>query len=122
LSGHVEVDDWAILGGYAGVNQFVKIGAHAMIGGVTHVGQDVPAYMLVSGQPAAVRSVNTVGLSRRGFSDDAIRDLRTAFKIVYRRGLSLKEALEELRSMVSRCPEVLPLIASIESSTKGIQR
>jgi UDP-N-acetylglucosamine acyltransferase len=122
LSGHVEVDDWAILGGFAGVNQFVKIGAHAMVGGVTHVGQDVPAYMLVSGQPAAVRSINTVGLSRRGFSDEAIKDLRTAFKVLYRRGLSLSEALEELRGMLARCPEVAALIASIESSTKGIQR
>jgi UDP-N-acetylglucosamine acyltransferase len=122
LSGHVEVADWAILGGYAGVNQFVKIGAHAMIGGVTHVSQDVPAYMLVSGQPAAVRSVNTVGLERRGFSAEAIATLRTAFKVVYRRGNSLAEALAELESMREDCEELTPLIDSIVSSTKGIQR
>ncbi len=122
VSGHVEIDDWAILGGYAGVNQFVKIGAHAMIGGVTHVGQDVPAYMLVSGQPAAVRSINTVGLERRGFSPEAIKQLRTAFKVLYRRGLSLNEALTQLHEMTKGCSEIVPLIASIESSTKGIQR
>lgn len=122
VSGHVEIDDWAILGGYAGVNQFVKIGAHAMIGGVTHVGQDVPAYMLVSGQPAAVRSINTVGLERRGFSPEAIKQLRTAFKVLYRRGLSLNEALTQLHEMAKGCSEIVPLIASIESSTKGIQR
>ncbi len=122
LSGHVEVADWAILGGYAGVNQFVKIGSHAMIGGVTHVSQDVPAYMLVSGQPAAVRSVNTVGLERRGFSAEAIATLRTAFKVVYRRGNSLAEALAELESMREDCEELTPLIDSIVSSTKGIQR
>ena len=122
LSGHVEVDDWAILGGYSGVNQFVKIGAHAMIGGVTHVGQDVPAYMLVSGQPAAVRSVNTVGLERRGFSAEAIATLRTAFKVVYRRGNSLAEALAELEAMRENCEELTLLIDSIANSTKGIQR
>jgi UDP-N-acetylglucosamine acyltransferase len=122
LSGHVEVDDWAILGGFAGVNQFIKIGAHAMIGGVTHVNQDVPAYMLVSGQPAAVRSINSVGLERRGFSPEAIKQLRLAFKVLYRRGLSLEEALAQLRAMVADCAELGPLIASIESSTKGIQR
>lgn len=122
LSGHVEVADWAILGGFAGVNQFVKIGAHAMIGGVTHVGQDVPAYVIVSGQPAAVRSVNTVGLERRGFSAEAIKQIRTAFKILYKRGLAVDEALEELRVMVPHCPEIGLLVESVESATKGIQR
>jgi UDP-N-acetylglucosamine acyltransferase len=122
ISGHVEVADWAILGGYAGVNQFIKIGAHAMIGGVTHINQDVPAYMLVSGQPAAVRSINSVGLERRGFSADAIKQLRTAFKILYKRGLTLSDAVEQLRALAETCPEVLLLIASVESATKGIQR
>jgi UDP-N-acetylglucosamine acyltransferase len=78
--------------------------------------------MLVSGQPAAVRSINSVGLERRGFSADAIKQLRTAFKILYKRGLTLSDAVEQLRALAETCPEVLMLIASVESATKGIQR
>src|SRR5690606_22661126 len=73
ISGHVEVDDWVVLGGYAGVNQFLKIGAHAMVGGMTHVSNDVPAYVIVSGAPPAARSVNIIGLERRGFSAESIK-------------------------------------------------
>lgn len=122
ISGHVEVGDWAYLGGYAGVNQFLQIGAHAMVGGVTHIDHDVPAYMIVSGQPAAVRTINTVGLERRGFDKATIKQLRTAFKIVYMRGLSLKEAIAELQILREDCEAVQVLIESLENSKKGIHR
>ena len=122
ISGHVEVDDWAILGGYAGVNQFLKIGAHAMVGGVTHIDHDVPAYMIVSGQPAAVRAVNTIGLERRGFDKATIRHIRTAFKVIYLRGHSLQEALTELKAMREDCAALQILIESLENSEKGIHR
>lgn len=122
ISGHVEVGDWAYLGGYAGVNQFLKIGAHAMVGGVTHIDHDVPAYMIVSGQPAAVRTINTVGLERRGFDKDTIRQLRTAFKIVYLRGNSLQDAIGELKALVKDCDAIQLLIDSLEASKKGIHR
>ncbi|MEX0619166.1 MAG: acyl-ACP--UDP-N-acetylglucosamine O-acyltransferase, partial [Pseudohongiellaceae bacterium] len=122
ISGHVEVDDWAILGGYAGVNQFLKIGAHTMIGGMTHITNDVPAYMIVAGTPPTVRSINQIGLERRGFSKEAIRQIKTAYKILYRRGLSLQEAIEQLREMGSQCAELDPLIKSLASSAKGIHR
>ena len=122
ISGHVEVDDWAILGGYAGVNQFIKIGAHAMVGGVTHIDHDVPAYMIVAGQPAKVRAINTIGLERRGFDKATIKRLRTAYKIVFMRGLGLNDAIEELKAMPDKCDAVQVLIDSLESSKKGIHR
>ncbi|MAV32781.1 MAG: acyl-[acyl-carrier-protein]--UDP-N-acetylglucosamine O-acyltransferase [Gammaproteobacteria bacterium] len=122
LSGHVTVDDWAILGGYAGVNQFVKIGAHSMIGGVTHVAHDIPAYVIVSGQPAAVRAINSIGLERRGFKKDIISVLRKAYKLIYLRGLSLTEALAQLELLKKDCEAVELLIESLKSSKKGIHR
>ena len=122
LSGHVKVDDWAILGGYAGVNQFVKIGAHSMIGGVTHVAHDIPAYVIVSGQPAAVRAINSIGLERRGFKKDIISVLRKAYKLIYLRGLSLTEALAQLELLKKDCEAVELLIESLKSSKKGIHR
>ncbi len=122
ISGYVEVDDWAILGGYAGVNQFLKIGAHAMVGGVTHIDHDVPAYMIVSGQPATVRAVNSIGLERRGFDKDTIKTIRTAFKVIYLRGHSLQQAIEELKVMREDCQALQLLIDSLLSSEKGIHR
>ena len=115
-------DDWAILGGYAGVNQFVKIGAHSMIGGVTHVAHDIPAYVIVSGQPAAVRAINSIGLERRGFKKDIISVLRKAYKLIYLRGLSLTEALAQLELLKKDCEAVELLIESLKSSKKGIHR
>ena len=122
LSGHAEVDDWAILGGFAGVNQFLRIGAHAMVGGMTHISHDVPAYVIVSGSPAAVRSVNTVGLERRGFDAETVKLIRDAFKTVYKRGLSLEEARESLTPVAETNPALAVFLKSITGSTKGIHR
>lgn len=122
ISGHVHVGDWAILGGYAGVNQFLKIGAHAMVGGMTHITNDVPAGVIVAGNPAVVRSINAIGLERRGFSKDAILAFRKAFKIVYKRGLNLQDALQEVRKLALEYSELQILIDSIEASEKGIHR
>ena len=122
ISGHVEVGDWAILGGYAGVNQFLKVGAHAMVGGMTHITNDIPAFMIVSGRPATVRSINAIGLERRGFDKDTIGDLREAFKIIYKRKYSLQEAVDQLKAMREECESLQILIDSLESSEKGIHR
>ena len=122
LCGHVTIDDWAILGGYAGVNQFLTVGAHAMIGGMTHISNDVPAYMIVSGRPATVRSVNTIGLERRGFDKESIAEIREAFKILYKRNYSLQEAIDQIRVLSENCAPVATLVASLESSKKGIHR
>tara|TARA_S200000501_G_C20842128_1_gene752088 strand:- start:1428 stop:2198 length:771 start_codon:yes stop_codon:yes gene_type:complete len=122
LCGHVTIDDWAILGGYAGVNQFLTVGAHAMIGGMTHISNDVPAYMIVSGRPATVRSVNTIGLERRGFDKESIVEIREAFKILYKRNYSLQEAIDQIRVLSENCAPLTTLVASLESSKKGIHR
>lgn len=122
ISGHVQVGDWAILGGYAGVNQFLKVGAHAMVGGMTHISNDVPAYMIVSGRPATVRSINAVGLERRGFDKETIAEIREAFKIIYKRNFSLQEAIDQLKALSESCDALNLLIESLESSEKGIHR
>ena len=120
--GNAIVDDWVILGGYAGVNQFLRIGAHAMVGGMTHISHDVPAYVIVSGSPAAVRSVNTVGLERRGFDADTVKEIRRAFKIIYKKGLSLQDAQAQLADMVAATPALDVMLQSIKGSAKGIHR
>ncbi len=122
ISGHVQVGDWAVLGGYAGVNQFLKVGAHAMVGGMTHISNDVPAYMIVSGRPATVRSINAVGLERRGFDKETIAEIREAFKIIYKRNFSLQEAIDQLKALSENCDALNLLIESLESSEKGIHR
>ncbi|MDO8270859.1 MAG: acyl-ACP--UDP-N-acetylglucosamine O-acyltransferase [Gammaproteobacteria bacterium] len=122
ISGHVEVGDWAILGGYAGINQFLKIGAHAMIGGMTHVSNDVPAFIIVSGTPPEARSINAIGLERRGFDKDTIQLIRRAFKILYKKGLLLQEAIEQLEPLARENAQIQLFLDSILSSTRGIQR
>lgn len=122
ISGHVEVGDWAILGGYAGINQFLKIGAHAMIGGMTHVSNDVPAFVIVSGTPPEARSINAIGLERRGFDKDTIQLIRRAFKILYKKGQLLQEAIEQLEPLARENAQIQLFLDSILSSTRGIQR
>jgi UDP-N-acetylglucosamine acyltransferase len=122
VSGHVVVDDWAILGGFAGVYQFLRVGAHSFVGAQAHVNMDVPAYMIVKGTPPQPKGINIVGLERRGFSHESIQTLRKAYKLLYRSGLTLEQALAELDLLVVSCPEVQALIDSIRASTKGILR
>lgn len=122
LAGHVHVGDWAILSGYALVHQFCHIGAHAFLGASAFITKDVPAYVLVAGNPAEASNINVEGLKRRGFSSAAINALRRAYKIVYRQGLSVDEALSELHTMIDEAPEVQALIDSIANSKRGIVR
>jgi UDP-N-acetylglucosamine acyltransferase len=122
VSGHVVVEDWAILGGYAGVYQFLRIGAHSFIGAQSHVNMDVPAYVIVKGTPPEPKGINITGLERRGFSRDAIRALRKAYSILYREGNTVDEALTEMQELVEDTPEVAALIASVRASSKGILR
>ena len=122
LAGHVEIGDWAILSGYTLVHQFCKIGRHSFSGMGTAIGKDVPAYVTVSGSPAEARTINAEGLRRRGFSEAAIAELRRAFKVVYRQGLTLDVALERLIEMATDVPEIEPLIDSLRQSERGIVR
>ncbi|MGH1461690.1 MAG: acyl-ACP--UDP-N-acetylglucosamine O-acyltransferase [Neptuniibacter sp.] len=122
VAGHVHVGDWAILGGFTAVHQFCKIGPHVMCGTCSVVLKDIPAYVMANGNTASPHGINTEGLKRRGFSKDAIATIRKAYKIVYRNKLTTSQALEELQKLVDDCPEILPLIESIESSSRGIIR
>ena len=122
LAGHVFVGDWAILSGYTLVHQFCRIGEHSFSGMGTAIGKDVPAYITVSGSPAEAKTINSEGLRRRGFSSDSLHQLRRAFKILYRQGLTLELALQRLETMLSNAPEVQVLIDSIRASERGIVR
>jgi len=102
LAGHVQVGDWATIGGLSGVHQFVKIGAHAMVGFQGHVAQDVPPFMTVDGNPLAARAVNQVGLKRRGYTAERIGVIKQMHKLLYRASLTLEQAMQaigELRGL-----------------------
>lgn len=122
LAGHVHLGDWAILGGFTLVHQFCKIGAHSFSGMGTAIGKDVPAYMMVNGNPAEAKNINLEGLRRRGFSKEDLAILSKAYKIIYRRGFTTDEALIELKQMQVDCSALSLLIESLETSSRGIVR
>jgi UDP-N-acetylglucosamine acyltransferase len=122
LAGHVTLGDWAVLSGYTLVHQFCQIGAHSFSGMGSAIGKDVPAFVTVSGAPAQAKSINQEGLRRRGFPDAVISQLRRAFKLLYRQGLTLDLALQQLEAMEDKPPEVDLFIASLRSSGRGIVR
>jgi len=122
LAGHCQIGDWATLSGFTLVHQFCMLGAHCFSGMGTAIGKDVPAYITVSGSPAEAKTINSEGLRRRGFSSEAISQLRRAFKILYRQGLTLDAAIQRLEFMLSDAPEVEVLIESIRASGRGIVR
>jgi UDP-N-acetylglucosamine acyltransferase len=122
LGGHVEVGDYAILGGLSAVHQFTKIGVHCFIANNAAVTRDVPPYVMAVGQPAEPHSVNTIGLQRRGFSSEQILNIRRAYRILYRSGLKLKAALEELDKEAVSQPEIRPFIDFIRLSSRSIVR
>ena len=122
LAGHVQVDDWAIVGGYAGVHQYCKLGAHCFVGGMSKVTQDVPAYVIAEGHPAIPRMINSEGLKRRDFSRETIKQLQQAYKTIYRKKMALQDALEQLRPLTAESEALRVLVDSIERSKRGIIR
>ena len=122
LAGHVEIGDWVILGGLTAVHQFVKIGAHAFLAGGAIVQRDVPPYVMVAGNPGLPHQVNSEGLKRRGFDEEQIRNIRTAYRILYRSDLRLVDALEKLRSLAETRSEIRTFVDFIRSSTRSIVR
>ena len=122
LGGHVEIGDWVILGGLTAVHQFCKVGAHAFLAGGAIVTRDVPPYVMVAGNPSSPHAVNSEGLKRRGFAEDQIRAVREAYRLVYRSGLKLSEALERLEPTAVERPEVRLFVDFIRSSTRSIIR
>ena len=122
MGGHVEVGDWVILGGLTAIHQFIKIGAHAFLGGGAILSRDVPPYVMVAGNPAVPHGVNVEGLKRRGFSEEQIRHIREAYRILYRSELKLGEALTRLISLAAEQPEIRALVDFIHASTRSLVR
>ncbi len=121
IAGHVKMADGAILGGYTTVHQFTQIGAFSMSAANSAVFKDIPAFVMVGGNPAAAHGMNFEGMRRRGYSPELIRSLRQAYKLVYRQGLPLKDALETLKAE-PQSSELDLFIHSLECSTRGITR
>ena len=122
LSGHIVVEDQAVIGGMVGVHQFVRIGRLSMVGGYTRVIKDCAPFMLVEGAPAAVRGVNGVGMQRRGIDAQAQERIKDAHRILFRQGLSTRQAVEKIRAEIPMCPEVESLLVFIEASQRGITK
>jgi len=122
LSGHVRVGDYANIGGYSAVHQFCEIGAYVFVARSTYITKDVLPYILIAGYDAAAVGLNKVGLRRRGFSSATIDNLSRAFKIIFKRGLTVREALEELIFLQQDCPEIIPMVELLQRSERGIVR
>jgi UDP-N-acetylglucosamine acyltransferase len=122
LSGHVLLHDYANIGAYAAIHQFCSVGVNAFIARATYVTKDVLPYVMIAGHSSSACGINTVGLRRRGFSSATIDCLRRAYKIIFRKGLTVQQAVAELELMQGDCPELIPMIDSLNQSTRGIVR
>jgi UDP-N-acetylglucosamine acyltransferase len=122
IAGHVRVADYAILGGFTAVHQFCSIGPHTFCSMYSYLTKDVPAFVTVSGRPAEPRGINAEGLKRRGFTAEQIRNIREAYRVTYRQGLTVEEAVAELTSRLAEQPEIKPFLDSIRDSSRGLAR
>jgi len=122
LAGHVTVEDYAVVGGLAAIHQFCRIGKMSMIGGCAKVVQDVPPFMIVDGNPGETRTVNKVGLDRNGVGEAAQVALRQAYKILFRDGLTISNALARIEKELPGLPEVQYLVQFVKSSERGISK
>jgi UDP-N-acetylglucosamine acyltransferase len=122
LAGHVVVEDYAVVGGLAAVHQFCRIGTMSIIGGCSKVVHDVPPFMLADGNPAETRTVNKVGLERHGVSEAAQNALRQAFKMLFREGLTIPNALARIEKELPALPELQHLVKFVRSSERGISK
>jgi UDP-N-acetylglucosamine acyltransferase len=122
LGGHVEIGDWVIMGGLSAVHQHTRVGAHCFIANNAAVTRDVPPYVMAVGQPAVPHSVNSEGLKRRGFSAEQILNIRRAYRLLYRSGLKLQAALEQLDRIAVDQHEIEPFVAFIRRSSRSIVR
>ncbi len=122
LAGHVLVEEFAILSGFAIVHQFCRIGAHSFCAMGSVISKDVPPYAMVAGNPASPHGINTKGLRRRGFSADTVQRLRAAHKVIYKSHRTLASAIEELRRLGTECPEVMRIAEFLNTSKRSIVR
>jgi UDP-N-acetylglucosamine acyltransferase len=122
LAGHITIGNHCTIGGLSAIHQFTKVGEYAFIGGKTGVPKDIPPYVIASGERARLHGLNQVGLKRSGFSQQTISELKKAYRIVFRIGLTLNQAIERVKAEVDQNPEVVRFIEFIKSSERGITR
>jgi len=122
LAGHIELGDNVTVGGLVAIHQFVKIGDYAYIGGKSAVVKDIPPYVIAAGDRATLHGLNNVGLKRKAFSKSTLKSLKKAYRIVFRIGLTVKQASERVRAEVEQVPEVVNFIQFIERSSRGVTR
>ncbi len=122
LAGHIVIEDFVTVGGLVAIHQFVRIGNYAYVGGKSAVVKDIPPYVIAAGDRAKLHGLNNVGLKRHGFSQETLSSLKKAYRIIFRIGLTLNEAIERVKAEVEQVPEVNDLIRFIKSSERGITR
>jgi UDP-N-acetylglucosamine acyltransferase len=122
LAGHIVIEDFVTVGGLVAIHQFVRIGNYAYIGGKSAVVKDIPPYVIAAGDRAKLHGLNSVGLKRHGFSQETLSSLKKAYRIIFRIGLTLNEAIERVKAEVEQVPEINDLIRFIKSSERGITR
>lgn len=122
LAGHIVVEDFAVIGGLAAVHQFCRIGTLSMIGGCSKVVQDVPPFMIVDGNPAETRTINKVGMERHGVPEETQTALRQAFKLLFREGLTIPNALARIETELPPSPELTHLVTFVRTSERGISK
>jgi len=120
MAGHVTIEDFASVGGMTPIHQFVRIGKHSFIGGGLRVPKDVPPFILAADEPLTYEGINRVGLSRRGFSNETLIQLRRAYKLIYRSKLNVSQALSQIESTMELIPEIQDIIEFIKTSERGI--
>ena len=122
LAGHITIGDYVIVGGLVAIHQFVRIGDYGYIGGKSAVVKDIPPYVIAAGDRATLHGLNKVGLKRHGFSENTLASLKKAYRIIFRIGLTVNEAVERVLAEVENTPEVLNLVHFIKSTQRGITR
>jgi UDP-N-acetylglucosamine acyltransferase len=120
MAGHVVIEDWVIVGGLTPIHQYVRIGAHAFVGGGSRVPQDIPPYCRAAGNPPKLYGLNSIGLERRGFSDEVRRALKHAYRVLFQGSENLSQAVARAESEVVGIPEVKHLLAFIRASERGV--
>ncbi|RKY56615.1 MAG: acyl-[acyl-carrier-protein]--UDP-N-acetylglucosamine O-acyltransferase [Candidatus Neomarinimicrobiota bacterium] len=120
LSGHVEIENWAIIGGMVGVHQFVKIGQHSFIGGHYRVTKDIPPYIIAAGEPIAYHGINIIGLRRRGFTSETIRTIKQIYQLIFRSDYNVSDAIEKIENEGKLIPEIQNVVKFIKNSERGI--
>ncbi len=122
LGGHVQIDDYAILGGFSLVHQFTRVGAYSFSGMGSAIGKDVPPYIMVEGKPARPRGINSEGLKRQDFSKQDLTDIRSAYKALYKSGLSLEQAISQIASLQKEAEVLQPMVKFLRSRVRSIIR